>query len=48
MQTIGSIDFAIIIGYLTMLTLVGAWFVRKGKTSTDYYLAGRQGFKIGD
>ena len=36
-----AIDLTIIFGYLVGIVLFGAWFARKQKTTSDYFLGDR-------
>lgn len=40
-MTISFLDAAILIGYLVLILAIGFYFARREKTSTDYFLAGR-------
>jgi SSS family transporter len=41
-QGLSSIDTAVLIAYLLLLTLMGFYFARRGRRSEDYFLAGRR------
>lgn len=40
-RTLGSLDVAIIAAYFVVVFAIGFYFSRKERTSTDYFLAGR-------
>jgi SSS family transporter len=40
-QTLGPLDFFILVGYLAVIMAVGAWFFRRGATTGEYLFAGR-------
>src|SRR5256885_10721035 len=40
-RALSSIDLVIIVGYLVAVVAAGAWFGRKQKTTTQYFLAGQ-------
>lgn len=37
-----GLDLTVLIAYLAALVLIGVWFARRGKTTTDFFLAGRR------
>src|SRR5438045_8479438 len=39
--TLSSIDLGIIVAYFVVIFCIGLYFARRGRTSTDYFLAGR-------
>src|SRR5437762_12060705 len=39
--TLSSIDLGIIVAYFVVIFSIGFYFARRGRTSTDYFLAGR-------